>query len=194
MLPILLLSVAQGKVLTLLLMAAALGADAMSLAVGIGLGGICRREAVSVVVTIGLFHIIMPLGGAIGGLCFSRLVGDVARVGGALLVAAIGARMVWVCLRTARTPGPEKKWVLTGSSLLLLAICTSVDAFSAGLGLGAAGYNAYLASLIFGFFGAGMTALGFYLGRKMCTVAGKYGELAGGFVLVGLAVKMFMEG
>lgn len=183
----------RAKIMTLLLMAAALGTDAMSLAVGIGLQGTRRREGLKIVAVVGLFHIAMPLIGALGGQYFSRLVGGIARVASVALVAIIGLRMIWCCLKAPQGPNREK-WEFSGLSLMLLALCTSVDAFSAGLGLGALGYNAYSASLVFGLFGAAMTAAGLYLGYKMCTPAGKYGELAGGTVLVLLSIKILLEG
>lgn len=179
--------------MTLLLMAVALGTDAMSLAVSIGLQGIRKSEGLKIVTVIGLFHIVMPLVGAIGGHYFSRHVGGIARIASAALVAIIGLRMIWCRLRASPDQDKEK-WELTGLSLMLLAFCTSVDAFSAGLGLGALGYNACTASLVFGLFGAAMTATGLYLGYKMCRSAGKYGELAGGFVLIALSIKILLEG
>lgn len=183
-----------GKIFTLLLTAAALGTDAMSLAIGIGLRGIERRERIKVSLIIGLFHILMPLIGTAGGLFFSRLAGGIARLTGAAIVAVIGGRMVWGAWASRGEGAGLKEWKLTGFSLLLLAFCVSIDAFSVGLGLGALGFNIYLTSLVFGVFGAGMTAVGFRLGVKFCAFAGNYGELAGGVVLVALAVKMFLEG
>lgn len=186
--------VSPGQILALLLMAAALGTDAMSLAVGIGLRGISRREGIRISLVIGLFHIIMPLiGMAVGGY-FSRLAGGIARATGAAIVAIIGIRMIWGCLRSAGSKEPAAQWKLTGLSLLLLALCVSLDALSVGLGLGALGFNVYLTSMVFGVFGAGMTAAGLFLGRKMGALVGKYGELIGGGVLIILALKMFLEG
>ena len=183
-----------GQVLALLLMAAALGTDAMSLAIGIGLRGISRREGIRVSLVIGLFHIIMPLIGTAAGGYLSRLAGGMAQIIGAAIVAFIGIRMVWGCLTSNSSNNQMTPWKLTGVSLLLLALSVSIDALSVGLGLGAFGYNIYLTSTLFGLFGAGMTAAGLFLGRKMGFLVGKYGELVGGGVLIILALKMFLEG
>lgn len=185
---------ADGKLLTLVLTAAALGADAMSLSVGIGLRGFTGREAVKASLVIGAFHVFMPLLGMAGGAYFSRRAGGIAQVVGAAIVAIIGIRMVVGCLKCQGRGDEGNQWALGGFSLLLLAFCVSIDAFSIGLGLGALGFNAYFASVIFGLFGAAMTLAGLYLGRKMCTFVGQYGELAGGAVLIALSVKMFLEG
>jgi len=183
-----------GQIVSLLLMAAALGTDAMSLAIGIGLRGISRREGIRVSLVIGLFHIIMPLIGTAAGGYFSRLAGGTAQIVGAAIVAYIGIRMVWGCFTQESARNQMTPWKLTGASLLLLALSVSIDALSVGLGLGAFNYNIYLTSALFGLFGAGLTAAGLFLGRKMGSLVGKYGELVGGGVLIILALKMFLEG
>lgn len=183
-----------GQIFSLLLMAAALGTDAMSLAIGIGLRGVSRREGLRVSLVIGLFHVIMPLIGTAAGGYFSRLAGGMAQIVGAAIVAFIGIRMVWGCLTSDSSINQMTPWKLTGASLLLLALSVSIDALSVGLGLGAFGYNIYLTAMLFGLFGAGMTAAGLFLGRKMGSLVGKYGELVGGGVLIILALKMFLEG
>lgn len=178
--------------LALLLMAAALGTDAMSLAIGIGLRGVSRREGLRTCVVIGLFHVIMPLIGTWAGGLLSRLTGDIARAAGAVIVAIIGIRMLWGCLRKDEDCDIQIK--LSGMSLFLLALSVSLDALSVGLGLGTMGYNVYLTAILFGLFGAGMTAAGLFMGHKLGQFLGKYGEAVGGGVLILLAIKMFLEG
>lgn len=181
------------QVLALLLMAAALGTDAMSLAIGIGLRGVSRREGLRTCVVIGLFHVIMPLIGTWAGGFLSRLTGDIARAAGAGIVAFIGIRMLWGCLKN-RDEDCDIQIKLSGMSLCLLALSVSLDALSVGLGLGTMGYNIYLTAILFGLFGAGMTALGLFMGHKLGKFLGRYGEAVGGSVLIILAIKMFLEG
>lgn len=184
---------ASGQVLALLLMAAALGTDAMTLAIGIGLRGVSWREGLKASLVIGLFHVIMPLIGSWAGGYLSRVAGEIARATGAGIVAVIGIRMIWGCLKTG-DEGREFQIKLSGLPLLLLALSVSMDALSVGLGLGALGYNIYLTAMLFGVFGAGMTAAGLFMGNKMGTFLGKYGEAVGGGVLIIIAIKMFLEG
>lgn len=184
---------ASSQVLALLLMAAALGTDAMSLAIGIGLRGVSWREGLRTSLIVGLFHVIMPLVGSWAGGYLSRVAGDIARATGAGIVAIIGIRMIWGCLKRG-DKGSDFQIKLSGLSLLLLALSVSMDALSVGLGLGALGYNIYLTAMLFGIFGAGMTAAGLFMGHKLGVFLGKYGEIVGGGVLVVIAIKMFLEG
>jgi putative Mn2+ efflux pump MntP len=180
------------QILPLLLVAAALGTDAMSLSVGIGLRGISQQEVLRVSLIIGLFHIAMPLVGSVGGLYFGLFAGDLARWVGAGIVAYIGGRMIWGCL--GRNECLSARWTLAGMPLLLLALSVSMDALSVGFSLGAFGYNIFVTSLIFGIFGGTMTAIGLVFGRRMGKWIGDRGELFGGGILIILALHMFFEG
>ncbi|MGI6366600.1 MAG: manganese efflux pump MntP family protein [Bacillota bacterium] len=180
------------QLLPLLLMAAALGADAMSLCVGIGLRGVSWREVLRVSLVIGFFHVGMPLLGALGGHFFGMLAGGIARVLGAGLVALIGVRMIRECLGGKENPCSQ--WTLTGFPLLALATGVSIDALSVGFGLGAFGYNIFATALTFGVFSAAMSALGLVFGCRMGKLVGERGELIGGFVLLVLAIHMLFEG
>lgn len=185
-------NVFSAQIFPLLLVGAALGTDAMSLSVGIGLRGVGWKDVARVSIVIGLFHVAMPLIGSIGGHLFGLFAGDLARWVGAGIVAFIGGRMIWGCL------GPNEclstKWTLSGVPLLLLALSVSMDALSVGFSLGAFGYNIFVTAVVFGVFGAVMTAIGLVFGSKLGKWIGDKGELFGGIVLVILALHMFFEG
>lgn len=50
-----------GQLVTILIMAVALGLDAFSLGIGIGMKGIRLRDVLRISIVTALFHIIMPL-------------------------------------------------------------------------------------------------------------------------------------
>lgn len=183
---------ASSQLLPLFLVAAALGADAMSLCVGIGLRGVTWREMLRVSLVIGLFHVGMPLFGALGGHYFGKLAGGIARVLGAGIVAFIGIRMIKECLGTKDNACCQ--YALTGMALLALAAGVSIDALSVGFSLGAFGYNIYVTALTFGVFSAAMSALGLIFGSRLGRLVGERSELIGGFVLIVLAIHMLFEG
>lgn len=179
------------QALPLLLMAVALGTDAMSLSIGIGMRGVSWREVARVSLVIGIFHVLMPLAGAAGGFYFGLFAGEIAHWIGAGIVAFIGVRMIWGCLGNKQTM--SSNWTLSGVPLLMLALSVSLDALSVGFSLGAFGYNIFITSLVFGVFGAGMTALGLLFGSRLGKLIGDRGELLGGAVLIILALHMLLE-
>lgn len=175
----------------LLLMAAALGADALSLSIGIGLRGVDWRDVIRVSLVIGIFHIVMPLIGAVGGHFFGLVAEGIALWVGAGIVAFIGVRMVWGCLANDNCPAIP---CLTGVPLLALALSVSIDALSVGFSLGAFGHSIYVTAIVFGIFGGAMTAVGLLFGSRLGRVIGDRGELLGGIVLIVLALQMFFKG
>lgn len=61
------MSTVTGEVFTLSLMAFALGMDAFSVSLGMGMASIRLKQIVKVGLTVGLFHIWMPLIGMLTG-------------------------------------------------------------------------------------------------------------------------------
>lgn len=180
------------QLLPLFLMAAALGADAMSLSVGIGLRGVSWREVIRVSVTIGIFHVGMPLLGALVGYHFGIFAGSIARWLGAGIVAYIGIRMIKGCLCAKEETACQ--WTLAGFPLIMLAIGVSIDALSVGFSMGAFGYSIYATALTFGIFSAVMSGVGLIFGDRIGKLMGERCELIGGCVLIILAIHMLFEG
>lgn len=56
-----------GELLTIALMAAALGMDAFSLGIGIGMRGVRSMEIFRISLLVALFHFVMPLLGIVAG-------------------------------------------------------------------------------------------------------------------------------
>ena len=82
----------------------ALGVDAFSVAMGIGLGGLHRREAFFFCGLVTVFHVVMPLTGLFLGTYLGYLVGPLATTAGALLLLAIGGNMIFESLREKSFP------------------------------------------------------------------------------------------
>ncbi|WP_433944372.1 manganese efflux pump MntP [Paenibacillus sp. SN-8-1] len=170
-----------GELATIVMMAAALGMDAFSLGIGIGMKGVRLREVLRISLVIALFHILMPLLGIFTGEYLGMLLGQVAGyVSGGLLVL-LGAHMI---ISSWRGNGMQAVNPRTFIGMLLFAMSVSVDSFSVGVSLGMFHSNLVLTVLAFGFFGGLMSVLGLMLGRKVSHSLGDYGEAAGGAVLL----------
>jgi len=166
--------------LTLLIMAAALGMDAFSLGIGIGLKGIRLLDVLKISALIALFHILMPLMGMFTGKYVSTLLGSVATTAAGGLLLLLGAHMIYSSLRgeAVRSINHRTVW-----GMLLFALSVSIDSFSVGISLGMFAVDIVLTVLLFGFFGGLMSILGLLLGRRVSTSLGEYGEACGGVIL-----------
>lgn len=176
--------------LTLIFLAVALGTDAFSLCVGIGLAGVTRKQILLISMTVLLFHIFMPLAGWFAGGYAGSLLGRAAAVAGSLLLVYLGVRMIrdaWLNNgKAAPWAADFKLW-----GLLLLGTSVSIDALSVGFTLGIHRVNLLLTAGIIGLVAGLMAVAGLIFGRFLGRWIGAKAQLAGGLVLVGIGVKLF---
>lgn len=175
-----------GEILTLALMAFALGMDAFSVGLGMGMYKLRLRQIAKIGITIGLFHVWMPLLGMIAGRFLSNTFGAIAGYVGGGLLLLLGVQMIWSSFRD------EEDSLITpvGIGLLIFALSVSLDSFSVGLSLGIYGAKTFLVLV---FFGAGATFLtwaGLLTGRKVQSWIGSYSEALGGAILLAFGVKL----
>lgn len=182
-------SVQAGQLITILLMALALGMDAFSLGIGMGIRGIRLVHIARISLIIGLFHIIMPLMGMFMGHYVSSLLGDVATAAGGALLVVLGSHMVYSALRGDSVVALDHRsfW---GS--VIFALMVSIDSFSVGVSLGMFATDIMLTVLMFGLFGAGMSVLGLLLGRRVGHWVGEYGEALGGIILLVFGIRFLI--
>lgn len=175
-----------GEILTLALMAFALGMDAFSVGLGMGMYKLRLRQIAKIGITIGLFHVWMPLLGMIAGRFLSNTFGAIAGYVGGGLLLLLGVQMIWSSFRDEE----DSLFTPVGIGLLIFALSVSLDSFSVGLSLGIYGAKTFLVLV---FFGAGATVLtwaGLLTGRKVQSWIGSYSEALGGAILLAFGVKL----
>lgn len=128
-----------GELITLSIMAFALGMDAFSVGLGMGMVKLRRKQIFYIGFIIGLFHVIMPLGGMAAGNMLSGLLGVLAVYIGGSLLFVLGVQMLMASFKQSE----ERFMSPTGPGLLLFAIGVSLDSFSVGLSLGIYGSDAF---------------------------------------------------
>ncbi|CAG9620123.1 manganese efflux pump MntP [Sutcliffiella rhizosphaerae] len=175
-----------GEFMTLLLMAFALGMDAFSVGLGMGLIKLRVRQIFYIGITIGAFHIFMPLIGMIIGRVLSEQFGAIATSVGGLLLILLGIQMMYSSLK--KEDGPMITPV--GAGLFLFALSVSLDSFSVGLTLGIYGARTLLTILLFGAVSMFLTWLGLISGKKLQGWLGSYSEALGGSILLGFGIKL----
>lgn len=181
-----------------LLVSVALGVDAFSVAVSIGLSGVRAREMLLVSGTVTLFHIFMPLIGLSLGLYLGKIAGPMAGIIGGLILIAIGLSAIWKNLRellaacTGKVSGGPDGMILdirNPVSLLLIAAGVSLDALTVGFGLGALQVDLLLTVFTMGLVAGVMTGLGLLFGKKLSYAFGERAEIVGGLILVIIGIQ-----
>jgi putative Mn2+ efflux pump MntP len=107
------------------------------------------------------------------------------------LLLIIGGRMIW---ESFEKDNKHKDTDITrGVLLITLALATSIDALAVGLSFSFLKINILYASSIIGITAFVMTAIGFWLGRRVSIMLGKRAKLAGGIVLIAIGTKILLE-
>jgi len=171
---------------SVLLLAVALGMDAFSVCIGMGMRYIKFKRIVIIGLVIGIFHLVMPYIGMIMGRTISAEIGSFAIIAGGLLLTGIGAHMFFEAFRKK----PEPSVAPIGLGLYLIAFLVSIDSFSVGLSLGLSYKNIFLALFLFAFVSMVFSWLGLLIGRKVSGLLGSYSELLGGSILFSFGIKM----
>lgn len=178
-------SIAAGQMLTILVMAVALGMDAFSLGIGIGLKGIRRRDVARLSTIIAMFHVVMPLGGMLMGQYVSTLLGGIATSAAGALLLLLGGHMVYSSLRGESVDSIDHRTVW---GMLVFSFSVSIDSFSVGVSLGMFSSHLFVTVMLFGLIGGLMSVMGLMLGRHVSRSLGGYGEALGGVILFGFGL------
>ncbi|ACK96547.1 manganese efflux pump MntP family protein [Bacillus thuringiensis] len=172
------------QLIPLIIMAFALGMDAFSVSLGMGMMPLKLRQILYIGMTIGIFHIIMPFIGMVLGRFLSEKYGDIAHFAGAILLIGLGFYIVYSTI----LQNGETRTVPIGISLFVFAFGVSIDSFSVGLSLGIYGAQTIITILLFGFVSMLLAWIGLLIGRHAKDMLGTYGEIVGGIILVGFGL------
>lgn len=175
----------------IIIMAVGLAMDCCAVSAVQGLNqGHWHPRAILMAAIFGLFHAGMPIVGYFAGNLFVSFVQTYAPWIALALLGFLGAKMIWEsfheeeCEKTAN-------WAV--SNLLMLAVATSIDVLATGLLF--VPYPEWLIpsvltiSSITALFSLGGYLIGVYVGKLKLNM-----ELVGGLVLIGLGIKICLEG
>lgn len=178
-------------VLLILLLAVGLAMDAFAAAVAQGAVGRPRLSgALQIGFAFGVAQGVMPLIGWGLGQAFGDWIGAVDHWIALVLLGFLGVRLIREGLES--TPDSAAK-PMDGHALLVTSIATSIDAAAAGVTLPTLGAPVLLACGIIGATTAVLSTAGVYLGAAAGNRFGKAAEVAGGLILIGLGLKIFVE-
>ncbi|ONK25078.1 hypothetical protein BLX87_02070 [Bacillus sp. VT-16-64] len=177
------------EIITLVIMAFAVGMDAFSVSLGMGIFKLRFRQVFYIGMTTGLFHMFMPLLGILTGHLLSETFGKITGYVGGGLLMVLGVQMILSIFKSEE----QMAIVPQGWGLFIFSFLVSLDSFSAGLSLGMFGARAMAAMICFGIVAACLTWSGLIMGRKVQSLLGVYGEMFGGFTLILFGIKLIFS-
>jgi putative Mn2+ efflux pump MntP len=170
----------------------ALDAFAVAVAGSVSLGRVTGRQVFRFAFHFGLFQAGMPLIGWLAGRGVQQYMAAWDHWVAFGLLAFIGGKAIVTALRSGESTKPRGD-PTRGWTLLMLSVATSIDALAVGLSLGMLEVAIWYPALIIGVVTAGLTALGMLIGSRLGARFGRWTEIAGGLVLIGIGVKILVE-
>lgn len=168
-----------GELISLIFVAIALGMDAFSVSLGMGMQQLRLKKMMKIGFVFGFFHIILPFIGIIIGKFLSVKIGYIASLISGLILVTIGVQMILTAFNHKRqsNASPLK------FGLVFLGLSVSLDSFPVGLSMGMSDVKTVIALFLFGVISTCMTWTGLLLGRKVRGFLGVYSEILGGSIL-----------
>lgn len=176
----------------LLAVGVAMDATAVLAAQGLRSHRLGAREALTMCLLFGAFHVAMPLLGYAAGAQLGPRIASWDHWIAFVLLAGIGAKMLWEAATDADdadSPRPAASLRV----LLVLAVATSVDVFAVGITLPILGAPLGLTVATLGAVTAALSGAGLWLGRRFGARVGSRLDALGGIVLIGLAVRVLVQ-
>jgi putative Mn2+ efflux pump MntP len=175
--------------LALTLLALALSMDAFAAALSQGAAGADRGAALRIGAAFGFAQGAMPLLGWGLGLAFAQVLRAVDHWIALVLLSALGVKM----LREAFSEAEGTPKQFAGWALFTCAVATSIDAAAAGLTLPTIGLPILLSVAMIGATTALLSYGGVLAGRAAGQWLGRYAGAAGGLILIGIGVNIFID-
>lgn len=111
------------------------------------------------------------------------------------LLLWIGGKMIWEAVHGEEDEAAEVAAKLTFSTLIIQGVATSIDALSVGFTIADYGLlMALVASLIIAAVTFAICMTGLLIGKKAGDKLGAKATLAGGLILVGIGIEIFVKG
>lgn len=171
-----------------------------SFAAALGRGACSRRpglpEAMRVGVAFGVAQCAMPLLGWGIGIAFASLVESVDHWIAFGLLLAVGGAMIRNGIIDSveeEDCGPARSTRGEWLALLTTAVATSIDAAAVGAGLALVDVDMVTTAALIGAVTFAVAFGGVLIGRAAGGRLGRWAELAGGLVLIGIGVKIVVE-
>ncbi len=175
----------------LLVIAVGLSMDAFAVSVckGLSVQKVKPKHYLIVAAYFGGFQALMPLLGYLLGVRFEAMVANVDHWIAFVLLGLIGANMV----RESRAGEEKLDDSFTVSTMLLLAVATSIDALAIGVTFAFLGVNIVEAIILIGITTGIISGVGLKIGNVFGSRYKSKAEMAGGIVLILMGIKILVQ-
>ena len=181
------------NMIELMLIAVSMSMDAFAVSIckGLSVRKVTLQQSLAVGGWFGGFQCVMPVIGFVLTSLFASLITSISHWIAFVLLLFIGGNMI----REAMDKDVEEvDDSFSFMTMLTLAVATSIDALAMGVTLNLSGANIWLAAPMIAITTAVLSPIGLKVGNLFGAKYKNKAELAGGIVLVGLGIKILLEG
>lgn len=179
--------------LTLFLLAIGLSFDSFAVSISSGVAKTQMRflAATKIAFSLAFFQALMPLLGWLIGKQMIRYVENFDHWIAFTLLALLGFKMIFESFKhDGQKAGFNPHDTLT---LLGMSLATSIDALIVGISFGFLRYNIWISLLVIGIVTFIISMLGILFGKRTGEWLGKWAEILGGLILIGIGAKILIQ-
>lgn len=179
----------------LFLIALGLSADAFAVSVT---NGMCMKNiklglAFLIAITFGLFQGLMPVIGYALGSNFTQIISRYDHYIALVLLGFIGGKMFLDGIKGDDNGESCKIAKLTFGALMVQGVATSIDALAVGVSFAAISVDIVSAAALICLVTFILSFIAVFIGKKFGNLLNNKAEIIGGFILIGIGVKIFIE-
>ncbi len=180
-------------IVSIILIAVGLSADCFAVTLS---GAAVRQSATKIQVvrtalTFGIFQALMPVLGWFLGQTIVDIIAEFDHWIAFGLLGFIGGKMIWESRGNKETG--QKSDFTRGLLLISFAFATSIDALAVGLSFACICVDIVTAAVIIGSVAFIATIIGFEFGKRLGKLAGRWAEMFGGIVLIGIGLRILLS-
>ena len=171
----------------------AMDAFAVAVATGLTLDEVTSRHRFRLGFHFGLFQFLMPILGWAAGNELVGYIGTYDHWVAFALLSLVGGKMLWESREPRKKRHPPRADPTRGWSLITLSVATSLDALAVGFSMAALRVSVWTASVVIGLVTAALTVLGLGFGTRLGGRWGRWAEIIGGLVLLGIGIRILLS-
>lgn len=181
--------------LTLFFLAVGLSMDAFAVSVSNSMchKGLDRRTALVTSLSFGIFQGMMPVIGYAAGRTFADAVSALDHWIAFVLLGYIGGKMIADAVREWNAEAESCPAALTLGVILTQAVATSIDALAVGVSFAALDIHIVTAASFIACVTFVCCVAGHAIGERFGRLLGKWAQVFGGVILVGIGTKILVE-
>lgn len=154
-----------------------------------------KRYSFLMALTFGMFQGVMPIIGYFASNVFYKQIAALDHWIALILLAAIGLKMIKEAYEEINSEEEIEcsNYELTLKMLIVQAIATSIDALAVGISLSALNVDIFSSAIIIALTTLIICVIGTFIGKKTGILIKNKAEMIGGFILVFIGLKIFIE-